>query len=139
MVKNEENSHIEEKNPSPKDAEELDVNIDSFETEALGLQRNEAKLDESADGFKGVAVGSETKMEDQIKELSHSKSGKNGVKHYNSYRKYNPDQFLENSAEWQMAMIRYLLDMKNNGYDVKEVKMDKVTIKFKLQPLFLYR
>ena len=127
MVRNEENSHIEEKNPPPKDAEELDV--DSFETEALGLQRNKAKLDESADGFKGVAVGSETKMEDQIKELSHSKSGKNGVKHYNSYRKYNPDQFLENSAEWQMAMIRYLLDMKNNGYDVKEVKMDKVTIK----------
>ena len=127
MVRNEENSHIEEKNPPPKDAEELDV--DSFETEALGLQRNEAKLDESADGFKGAAVGSETKMEDQIKELSHSKSGKNGVKHYNSYRKYNPDQFLENSAEWQMAMIRYLLDMKNNGYDVKEVKMDKVTIK----------
>ena len=136
MVKNEDKSHIEEKNPPPKDAEGLDVNIDSFETEAVGLQRNEAELDESADGFKGAAVGSETKMEDEIKELSHSKSGKNGVKNYNSYRKYNPDQYLENTAEWQMAMIRYLLDMKNNGYHVKEVKVNKVNSKFKFQPWF---
>ena len=139
MVKNEENSHIEEKNPPPTDAEELNLNSDSFETKALGtskLQRKEAKLDVSSEGFKDVPASLETKMEDQDKELSHSKSGKVGKNHYNSYRKYNPDQYLENSAEWQMAMIRYLLDMKNNGHHVKEVKVEKVTKKFKFQPRF---
>ena len=136
-VKNEKNSQIEGNNPLPTDAEELNLNGDSFETKARGksrLQGKEVKLDVSAEGFKEVPVSYEKNMEDQSKELSHSKSGKNGKNHYNSYRKYNPDQYLENSAEWQMAMIRYLLDMKNNGHHVKEVKVEKVTKKFKFQP-----
>ena len=45
---------------------------------------------------------------------------------YNSYHKFNPGQFEENSAEWQMAMLQYLLDMKNNGHNVQEVSFDKV-------------
>ena len=87
-----------------------DLNRDSFDKDVVG---------------KGVLVSSEVKMEDTSKESSNSKSAKNGKKHYNSYQKYNPDQYLENSAGWQMAMIRYLLDMKNNGYHVKQVKVDK--------------
>ena len=121
MVKNEKISHIEGKNPPTKGAEKLDLNRDSFDKDVVG---------------KGVLVSSEVKMEDTSKESSNSKSAKNGKKHYNSYQKYNPDQYLQNSAGWQMAMIRYLLDMKNNGYHVKEVKVDKVTKKFKFQPRF---
>merc|ERR1719510_2783516 len=34
-------------------------------------------------------------------------------KAYNSYKQFNPGQYEEGSPEWQMAMIRYLLDMKN--------------------------
>ena len=119
MVRNEEISHLEENNPPKKAAEKLDLNSDSFEKDAVG---------------KGVPVTSEVKMEDTNKESSHSKSAMNEKKHYNSYQKYNPEQYLENSAGWQMVMIRYLLDMKNNGYHVKEVKVDKVNKKFKFQP-----
>ena len=131
-IKNAGYSQIEGKNSPRKDVEELNLNSDSFEKDAVGLDKlhsKEAITDESSESYKGVPVTSEMKMEDTSKESSNSKSGKNGKKYYNSYRKYNPDQYLENSAGWQMAMIRYLLDMKNNGYHVKEVKVDQVTKK----------
>ena len=47
---------------------------------------------------------------------------------YNSYHKFNPGQFEENSPEWQMAMLQYLMDMKENGHNVQEVSVDKVKI-----------
>ena len=47
---------------------------------------------------------------------------------YNSYHKFNPGKYAENSPEWQMAMLHYLLDMKKHGHDVQEVSVDKVTL-----------
>ncbi len=43
---------------------------------------------------------------------------------YNSYEQFNPDQFEPNSPEWNMAMIRFLLDMKKHGHHIKEVVAD---------------
>ena len=45
---------------------------------------------------------------------------------YNSFRKFNPGQYEENSPEWQIAMLQYLLDMKKHGHKVQEVSVDKV-------------
>ena len=50
-------------------------------------------------------------------------------KAYNSYKQFNPGQYEEGSPEWQMAMIRYLLDMKNHGHKIHEVTLDKVIIR----------
>lgn len=50
---------------------------------------------------------------------------------YNLFQKHNPDQFEEGSPKWHMAMIKYLMDMKNNGHKIHEVVMDKVTVKNK--------
>ena len=55
--------------------------------------------------------------------LSPDSSGK---QMYNSFRKFNPGQYAENSPEWQVAMLQYLLDMKNHGHKVQEVSVDKV-------------
>ena len=46
---------------------------------------------------------------------------------YNSYSTFNPGQFKENSPEWQMAMLHYLMDMKMNGHKIQEVSMDEVS------------
>ena len=56
---------------------------------------------------------------------------------YNSYHKFNPGQYEENSPEWQMAMLQYLLDMKNNGHNVQEISVDKVRNKILLQCIIL--
>ena len=45
---------------------------------------------------------------------------------YNSYSQFNPGQFKENSPEWQMAMLHYLIDMKMNGHKIKTVSVDEV-------------
>ena len=45
---------------------------------------------------------------------------------YDSYRKFNPDQYAENSPEWQKAIHQYLLDMRKNGHYIQEVNIDKV-------------
>ena len=45
---------------------------------------------------------------------------------YNSYRKFNPDQYRENSPQWKMVIHQYLLDMRQNGHHVNEVTVDKV-------------
>ena len=47
---------------------------------------------------------------------------------YNSYNQFNPDQFEEKSPQWQMAMIRYLLDMKIHGHKIQEVATNMVII-----------
>ena len=47
---------------------------------------------------------------------------------YNSYSTFNPGQFKENSPEWQMAMLHYLMDMKLNGHKIQEVSMDEVPL-----------
>ena len=47
---------------------------------------------------------------------------------YNSYSTFNPGQFKENSPEWQMAMLHYLMDMKMNGHKIQEVSMDEVSL-----------
>jgi hypothetical protein len=44
---------------------------------------------------------------------------------YNSYSQFNPGQFQENSPEWQMAMLHYLIDMKMNGHKIQEVSVDE--------------
>ena len=49
-------------------------------------------------------------------------------KSYNSYKQFNPGQYEEGSPEWHMAMIRYLLDMKNHGHKIQEVTLDKVIL-----------
>ena len=46
---------------------------------------------------------------------------------YNSYSTFNPGQFKENSPEWQMAMLHFLMDMKMNGHKIQEVSMDEVS------------
>ena len=46
---------------------------------------------------------------------------------YDSYRKFKPNRFPENSPEWNVAMIQYLLDMKKNGHKIKEIETSKVT------------
>ena len=46
---------------------------------------------------------------------------------YNSYTRFNPGQFKENSPEWQAAMLHYLMDMRNNGHHIQEVSVDEVT------------
>lgn len=61
-------------------------------------------------------------IEGQDVKPSASLPGKNT---YNSYNTFNPGQFEESSAEWQMAMLHYLLDMKKNGHKVREVSVDK--------------
>ena len=48
---------------------------------------------------------------------------------YTSYRKFNPGQFKENSPLWQMALLRYLLDLKRHGHKIKEVSVNKVSWK----------
>ena len=55
-----------------------------------------------------------------------SSSMKTGKMLYDSYRKFNPDQYLENSPEWQKAIYQYLLDMRKNGHYIQEVNIDKV-------------
>ena len=35
-------------------------------------------------------------------------------------------RFAENSPEWNMAMIQYLIDMKNHGHKIKEIETSKV-------------
>ena len=45
---------------------------------------------------------------------------------YNSYKQFNPGQYQENSPEWQMAMLHYLIDMKMNGHKIQEVSVDEV-------------
>ena len=56
---------------------------------------------------------------------------------YNSFRKFNPGQYEENSPEWQIAMLQYLLDMKKHGHKVQEVSVDKV-ITITTYDLFCY-
>ena len=46
---------------------------------------------------------------------------------YNSYTRFNPGQFKENSPEWQATMLHYLMDMRNNGHHIQEVSVDEVT------------
>ena len=39
---------------------------------------------------------------------------------YDSFDKYNPDQYEKGSADWSNAMMHYLLDMKMNGENIKD-------------------
>ena len=50
-----------------------------------------------------------------------------GVKNtYNSINRFNPGQYEEYSPEWKLAMLQYLLDMKANGHQLKEVEINLV-------------
>lgn len=53
----------------------------------------------------------------------------NVIQIYDSYRKFQPNKFPENSPQWNMAMIQYLLDMKKNGHKIKEIETTKVLYK----------
>ena len=46
---------------------------------------------------------------------------------YNSYTRFNPGQFKENSPERQATMLQYLMDMRNNGHHIQEVSVDEVS------------
>ena len=45
---------------------------------------------------------------------------------YNSYSKFNPDQFEKNSPDWHLAMLQFLLDMKEQGHQINEVVANRV-------------
>ena len=90
-----------------------------------------------------IRVGSSTKSSNggKRKTLSASNAHTNVMPHvmdermypddktaYNSYKQFNPGQYDEGSPEWQMSMIRYLLDMKNHGHKIHEVTLDKVIL-----------
>jgi hypothetical protein len=44
---------------------------------------------------------------------------------YDSYDRFNPDQYVKDSQEWNLAMINYLLDMKLHGQDIKQLEKSK--------------
>lgn len=46
---------------------------------------------------------------------------------YDSYDKFNPDQYKKGSPEWNQAMINYLLDMKKHGENV-DVNSDELEL-----------
>jgi len=54
-------------------------------------------------------------------------SGSGGGSVYDSFRKFDPTRFAENTPEWNMAMIKYLIDMKNHGHKIKEIETTKVS------------
>ena len=56
-----------------------------------------------------------------------SGSGGDSAGIYDSFRKFDPSRFVENSPEWNMAMIKYLIDMKNHGHKIKEIETTKVS------------
>ena len=43
---------------------------------------------------------------------------------YDSYDKFNPDQYQKGSVEWNNAMINYLLDMKMHGENVDSGRLN---------------
>ena len=43
---------------------------------------------------------------------------------YDSYDKFNPDQFQKGSVDWNNAMINYLLDMKMHGENVDSGRLN---------------
>ena len=45
---------------------------------------------------------------------------------YKPLQEFNPGQFEEGSAEWQMSMLYYLLDMKKRGHKVQEIFINEV-------------
>lgn len=51
-----------------------------------------------------------------------------------SYSKFNPGQFEEDSADWHLAMLQFLLDMKEKGHHIKEVVSNKVSITTQEKP-----
>jgi hypothetical protein len=58
---------------------------------------------------------------------SNSNNNNNNKGVYDSFRKFDPSRFVENSPEWKMAMIKYLIDMKNHGHKIQEIETTKVT------------
>ena len=58
---------------------------------------------------------------------------------YNSYQKFNPGQYEENSPKWQIAMLQYLMDMKRHGRKIQESFENKVTFKdLKIRSIMYY-
>ena len=45
---------------------------------------------------------------------------------YNSYGRFDPGRYEEHSPEWNLAMIRFLLDMKRHGHGINELVLDRV-------------
>ena len=43
---------------------------------------------------------------------------------YDSYDKFNPDQYEKGSVEWNNAMINYLLDMKMHGENMDSGRLN---------------
>ena len=114
-------SKIENQRPSKYQNHKNLSNV-SLEKEINGLSQSFGKELESTNPRKQEKItgGYGTKVKTSTPSMS------NGGKLYNSYRKFNPDQYQENSPEWQMAIHQYLLDMRKNGHYVNEVTVDKV-------------
>ena len=115
-------SKIENQRPS-KYRKQKNLNKVSLEKEIQVLSQSFRKELESTSPRKQEKMtgGYGTKVKTSSPLIS------NEGKLYNSYRKFNPDQYRENSPEWQMAIRQYLLDMRKNGHHVNEVTVDKVT------------
>ena len=55
---------------------------------------------------------------------------------YNSYDKFNPDQYEKGSVEWNNAMINYLLDMKSHGENVDSGRLNVSQIRISNSNIF---
>ena len=51
---------------------------------------------------------------------------------YNSYDKFNPDQYEKGSVEWNSAMINYLLDMKSHGENMDSGRLNVSQIRIRI-------
>lgn len=47
---------------------------------------------------------------------------------YNSYNKFQIDNYEKGTQEWELAMLQYLLDMKQKGHHIREVESNKVSV-----------
>ena len=120
--------HPQETNPDEETNEK--VFQATHKSPSRGLEKKGSiEQERVSDGY-----GSEDK-DPSFDKTSSSISTRQESNIYNSYHKFNPGQFEENSPEWQMAMLQYLLDMKDNGHNVQEVSVDKVIIEILIKTI----
>lgn len=62
---------------------------------------------------------------ENVKTLSDMVTRKTRNDNYDSYQKFNLDKYEKDSPEWNIAMIKYLLDMKKHGHEIKELESSK--------------
>ena len=112
---------------NPREIHRLDRTRDQY----VPLNHGQTSTDSSGSNLK---LQLHQAKENRKQKISHNfdkmstLSNEAGETLYNSYSKFNPDQYEENSPEWQLAILRHLVDMKENGHYVQEITVDKVII-----------